>query len=128
MKPITLEWIKKAEDDWRVAQKVYRARKEPSYDAACFHSQQCAEKYLKSVLYEAGQIFPKTHNLIDLLNQCELLDPALGVLLADVSVLNAFPVDYRYPGKDATKLQAQDALKRCRTVRSLIRQSFGLPI
>lgn len=113
MKPTTKQWIEKAEDDWRVAQKVYRARKDPSYDAACFHTQQCAEKYLKAILNEAGQFFAQTHNLIDLHNQCLLLAPGWKVLLLDLSVLNAFAVDYRYPGKSATKSQAKDAIKSC---------------
>jgi len=39
MKPTTLEWIHKAEEDWHVAQMSYRARKHPSYDAAVFHAQ-----------------------------------------------------------------------------------------
>ena len=47
MKPITLEWISKAAEDWQVAQMSYRARKHPSYDSAVFHVQQCVEKYSK---------------------------------------------------------------------------------
>jgi HEPN domain-containing protein len=46
MKISTSEWIEKAEGDWEVGQRAYRARKKPNYDAACFHAQQCAEKYL----------------------------------------------------------------------------------
>ena len=54
MKPITLEWIEKAEDDWDVAQCLYRKRKRPSYDAVCYHAQQSIEKYLKGRLEEVG--------------------------------------------------------------------------
>jgi hypothetical protein len=57
MRLTTLEWISKAEDDWHVAQMSYRARKHPSYDAAVFHAQQCAEKYLKARLEKAGIAF-----------------------------------------------------------------------
>ncbi len=57
MKPITLEWIDKAEGDWHSAQREYRARLRPNYDAACFHAQQCAEKYLKARLEEAVNSF-----------------------------------------------------------------------
>ena len=64
MKPTTLEWIHKAEEDWHVAQMSYRARKYPSYDAAVFHAQQCAEKYLKARLEEAAMGFVRTHNLL----------------------------------------------------------------
>jgi hypothetical protein len=46
-----------------VAQRSYRVRKVPLYDAACFHCHQCIEKYLKAKLNEAGIFFTKTHNL-----------------------------------------------------------------
>src|SRR5262245_55415528 len=67
MKPITLEWVAKAEGDWDTAQREYRARRRPNYDAACFHAQQCAEKYLKARLEEAVIAFGRTHNLVSLL-------------------------------------------------------------
>ncbi len=53
MKPITLEWVEKAEGDYASAHRELRARKNPNYNAACFHEQQCAEKYLKARLQEA---------------------------------------------------------------------------
>ncbi len=68
MKQSTMEWIEKAEGDWDEAQRAYRARKKPNYDAACFHVQQCVEKYLKARLNEIGIVFDKTHNLSDLLD------------------------------------------------------------
>ena len=36
MKATTIEWIKKAENDFVSAQREYSARKSPNYDAACF--------------------------------------------------------------------------------------------
>jgi len=64
MKPITGEWIEKAEADFRSAQRELRVRDHPNYDLVCFLSQQCAEKYLKARLVEAGISFPKTHDLV----------------------------------------------------------------
>lgn len=61
MNPLTLEWIEKAEGDIITAQREYRARKFPNYDAACFHAQQTAEKYLKAWLQEAGKDIPRIH-------------------------------------------------------------------
>ena len=49
MKPITKEWVDKAEEDWSTALREVRVRKNPSYDSVCFHAQQCAEKYLKAL-------------------------------------------------------------------------------
>jgi HEPN domain-containing protein len=43
MKPLTQEWVKKAEGDFATAERELRARKNPNYDAVCFHAQQCVE-------------------------------------------------------------------------------------
>lgn len=48
MNPLTVEWVNKAEGDFTTALRELRARKSPNYDAACFHAQQCVEKYLKA--------------------------------------------------------------------------------
>lgn len=104
MKPSTLEWIEKAEEDFIAASNAIRSRKHPLFNTVCFHAQQCVEKYLKAKLHEAGQPVDKTHNLIDLLNKVLAIEPAWASLKADLAVLNWFSVDYRYPGLSATKL------------------------
>ncbi len=128
MKQSTLEWIEKAEGDWIMAQRAYRARKDPVYDAACFHCQQCAEKYPKAELNEARLAFNKTHDLEDLLTQVLAIEPGQTSLQPQAAFLTNFAVRYRYPGQTATKAQAQQALKDCREVRHAIRTSFGLPV
>ena len=128
MNPITLEWIDKADGDWFSAQREARARTHPNYDAACFHAQQCAEKYLKARLQEAGIVFKKTHDLVNLLNLILPIEPTWSALRADLIALTAFAVEYRYPGNSATKQEAHDAVKRCRHIRRWIRQAFGLPL
>ena len=55
MNPLTSEWIEKAEGDLLTAEREYRARNRPNYDAVCFHAQQTAEKYLKAWLQEADK-------------------------------------------------------------------------
>lgn len=128
MKISTMEWIEKAEGDWDVALRVYRARKKPNYDAACFHAQQCVEKYLKAELNETGLMFGKTHNLLDLLNQIAAVEPSRMALQRQAAFLTDFAVQYRYPGWTATKAQAQQAIKDCREVRRVVRTAFGLPV
>ncbi len=75
MKPITTEWIAKAEGDFATAQRELGATDHPNYDAVCFHAQQCAEKYLKAFLQEANIPFPKTHDLADLLASALSIEP-----------------------------------------------------
>lgn len=126
MKPITIEWIAKAEGDWASALREARARKNPNYDSACFHAQQCAEKYLKARLQEASHPFGKTHDLVELLNLTLPVEPGWSVLRDDLSVLTGFAVAYRYPGISATKAHAKDAIDRCRRVRRVVRKALGL--
>ncbi|MEW6209642.1 MAG: HEPN domain-containing protein [Acidobacteriota bacterium] len=128
MRPTTFEWISKAEDDWHVAGMSYRARKHPSYDAAAFHAQQCAEKYLKARLEEAGITFTRTHDLLVLHQLVLAVEPNWAGLQSFLIFLNPFAVAYRYPGISATRDDARDALKNCREVRRVIRTSFGLPV
>jgi HEPN domain-containing protein len=128
MKPITLEWVDKAEGDWISAQWESRARKLPNFDAACFHAQQCAEKYLKARLEEAGISFGRTHNLIALVTLALAVEPMWAVLQPHLNALNVYAVAYRYPGASASKADANDAIKACREVRRQLRQGFGLPV
>jgi HEPN domain-containing protein len=126
MKPSTQEWVSKAEADFAAAETLIRARRHPNYDAACFHAQQCAEKYLKARLEEANLAVPKTHNLYSLLRLVLPLEPTWTVMGTDLKILSTFAVAYRYPGLSATKADARAALKRCRSIRRIARQAFGL--
>ena len=84
MNPITREWVDKAEGDFASAQRELRARKSPNFDAACFH---CIEKYLKARLHEVKIPFPKTHNLLTLLNLLLVIEPSWTFLQPDLQGL-----------------------------------------
>lgn len=84
-------------------------------------------KYLKAKLIEAGIAFTKTHDLLSLLKLILPAEPSWLSLEPQLDALNKFAVDYRYPGNDATKADAKQAVEDCREVRRTIRQAFGLP-
>lgn len=111
-----------------MAQMSYRARKHPSYNAAVFHAQQCAEKYLKARLEEAAIGFARTHDLLILHQLVLSVEPNWQVLQTHLTFLNPFAVAYRYPGIIATRGDARDAITYCRKVRHVIRTAFGLPV
>jgi len=127
MLPLTVEWITKAEGDWISALRELRARKAPNYDAACFHAEQCAEKYLKARLQDAGIAFTKTHDLVVLLDLILPVEPSWSSMRSDLRTLTIAAVDYRYPGAAATKAIARQAVKVCRDVRQRVRVRLGLP-
>jgi len=108
--------------------KSYRARKKPAYNAACFHAQQCAEKYLKARLVEAGIVFTKTHDLINLLSLALQVESTWASLQPELDALNKYAVEYRYPGRSATKAGAKDAVADCRKIRGFVRAALGLPV
>lgn len=115
----------KADADLNVAIRETRVRKEPNYDAACFHSQQCVEKYLKSFLEENNLSFPKTHILTELANLCQNADPTFALSPVMLKTLTDYAVRFRYPGESATKGDAQEALKYAQIIRLFIRQKLG---
>ncbi len=128
MKPITEEWVEKAEGDWAVAGREIRVRKSPNYDAACFHAQQCAEKYLKGQLQEQSIPVPKTHDLGKLLDLLLPTHSLWAALQPALDTLSVYAVDFRYPGDSADKEEAREAVKLCRSVREIVRLSLGLPV
>lgn len=120
------EWVEKAEADYRGAVSLNRPRKEPVPDLVCFHSQQCAEKYLKAYLIHQGAVPDCTHKLEELLKECAVHDAALTALLPLVQILDQWSVDPRYPGVAATVIQAQEAVKTARSLRRALRKKIGL--
>jgi HEPN domain-containing protein len=126
MKPLTLEWIEKAEGDYATAAREIRARRSPNFDSASFHSQQCAEKYLKAILQENSVSIPKTHDLLVLLGLILPIDSIWVTYRSGLSELTEYAVLFRYPGESATKEQAVRALKLCRTIRTRARDTLGL--
>jgi HEPN domain-containing protein len=126
MKPLTREWIEKAEEDYLSAQREFRARKSPNYNASCFFSQQVIEKYLKARLQDAEIEFGKIHDLIQLLDLTKTVEPLWQPYRPTFRPISAYAVQFRYPGDNANKEDAAEAIKICRDFRRAARQSMGL--
>lgn len=126
MNPVVAEWISKAEGDFLTAGRELRARESPNYDAVCFHSQQCAEKYLKAVLQANKKHIPKIHYLLELMTLITKFDASFEFLRADLESLEDYSVRYRYPGEFAVKDEAKAAHQAAKVVREFVRQKLGL--
>ena len=103
---IVYDWVNKANQDIRSAQ-ILLTQKPPLLYPACFHAQQAAEKYLKTLLTWWHIEVPKTHELGKLLKMIEVRDSDLAAKLLDVIVLNTYAVDIRYPGDQPEPSQAE---------------------
>jgi len=127
MKPLTREWIEKAEEDYLSAQREYRARKLPNYNASCFFAQQCIEKYIKARLQEADIEFGKIHDLVKLLDLVAPVEPMWAPYRPTFRPISTYAAGFRYPGDKADKEEAREAIGICREFRCVARQSLGLP-
>jgi HEPN domain-containing protein len=125
MKPTTREWVRKAENDFKVAGQILRRRKDVVPDAACFFCQQCVEKFLKARLLEAGIAFPRTHDLLQLLNACLQVEPLWAAYAKAVDAMSDYAVDFRYPRPSATLREARVALKHCRSLSARLLMGAG---
>ena len=128
MKPATLEWVQKAEGDWTTANRELRARNKPNFDAAAFHAQQCAEKYLKARLQEAGVPVQRTHDLVKVAESLTPVPLELSAMRANLDLLNRYAVEIRYPGAVVPERRiARDLVSIAGAVRKLVRRELGLP-
>lgn len=125
MNKVALEWIDKAEKDILVARREFRL-KPPEFNAVCFHSQQCVEKYLKAILQEKGISSGKTHDLNSLISSCLEYVPKLFVYRKVATQLSTFAVEVRYPGFEAGKAEAKMSLETAENIRTLVRKHFSL--
>jgi HEPN domain-containing protein len=119
------EWVKKAEDDYRMACALGLRRKPPLPDGVCYHCQQSAEKYLKAFLVMQGVAPPRTHSLRELLDLSEAIDARLAVLLPHIRILDPYSVRFRYPGRDSTVEESGEALAELRPLRRALRRALG---
>ena len=120
------DWVVKAEEDYEAARTLVRKRKPNFSNAVCFHAQQCAEKYLKTVLILHRSAFPKTHDLLDLLDLVKRKDPMLELLRPDLMHLEPYAVEFRYPGEFATREEAKRSVGVVSHVRETLRNSLQL--
>ncbi len=128
MKPATREGVEKAEEDFLSAIDLARRRKRPVFNSVCFHAQQCAEKYLKARMQEAGITIPRTHDLEILLNELLPAEPLWAAFRPATQNLTDFAVNFRYPGDNATKAEARQAMKDAKVIRHEVRVSLGLRV
>jgi HEPN domain-containing protein len=126
MNELVQEWIDKAEGDYYTALREYRVRKHPNYDAAGFHAQQCAEKYLKAILQLEQIRFEKVHDLMALLKLCLPVAPDLEFHKELLSKLNPFAVVFRYPGESATHDHAREAVQSIKILRPVFREFLNI--
>jgi len=70
----------------------------PLPEIAAYHAQQAAEKALKAFLTARSTPFRRTHDLVELQQQCEGIDAGFSALAATAQTLTPYATLFRYPG------------------------------
>lgn len=120
------QWILKAEGDYNTALRQMTFGDSGSFDAVCFHSQQCVEKYLKAFLIQQKIEFRPRHDHAYLLSLIVPFDATFEFIRNELDVLNDYAVDIRYPGDFAVKEEAENAIRCMNVVRQFVRQKLNL--
>ncbi|HJQ13027.1 MAG TPA: HEPN domain-containing protein [Gemmatimonadaceae bacterium] len=136
-------WLRAAEDDMRIA--VHLSSDFDRFKTGiCFHSQQAAEKFMKALIISRHRRPPRTHDLVELLDDLRNVGIELGGLEEDLRFLGPFAVDVRYPDDtkpggistseidriarpyEATESEARRALATAERVEAAVRSHFQL--
>ena len=117
-------WIEKAESDLKIAVIALEAEKNCPTDAVAFHTQQCAEKYLKTLLVFDSIDFPKIHDIGELI---ALLPHgvAIGVSVEQQRRLTSYATVTRYPG-DYEPISLPEAHKAVEIAQRIRDETRGL--
>lgn len=94
MKQTTKEWLTAAEDDLLAAKKL--AGEDRLTNLVSFHCQQCLEKCFKAVLEEQSKPSIKSHDLIRLQANANIILAESETIL--IGIINEVYIDARYPG------------------------------
>lgn len=89
------EWLRKAQEDWRVADLLLTSGEELTLPCM-FHLQQVLEKLLKAAILKKGSRIDRTHDLSRLAQVANAQD--IDGLLDLCEALTLFAVNGRYPG------------------------------
>ncbi len=113
------EWIEKAERDLKVAKDNVALG---NYETVCFHSQQSAEKAMKSLYIKKFDALLKIHDIA-------LLAKKLNAPEEIVSLshrLSTYYVSTRYPGPDEpiSKEDANSAIKMAQEVLAWVKKNL----
>jgi len=120
-----LAWFAKADADLEMARRALEPDR-PFPDMACFHAQQCAEKYLKGYLVAHDVLFRFVHDLDYLIQLCTPLNPAFENLTPAAEILNAYITTSRYPAETDPEPdipEAQEAIRQAQKIADFVRQT-----
>lgn len=95
-------------------------------DICCFHSQQAAEKYLKSYFVSHNIKFPKTHDLELLIRLLIQHKPNFIDILRNALLITGYAVTPRYPDDTHKPIleDAKEAFQNALAIKDFVLKNF----
>lgn len=118
-------WFGRAAQDLEMARRALEGGN-PLPVMACYHAQQCAEKYLKGFLVAHALPFRFVHDLVYLTQLCMAREPAFEQLMPAAEILGEYGVATRYPiegGEDPDVDMAAEAIQLAEQVAARVLRS-----
>ena len=119
------DWFAKADEDMEMARRALGPDR-PIPAMACYHAQQCAEKYLKGYLVANGVPFRLVHDLAYLIGLCTGLKPDFADLRSAAEVLTEYLAITRYPTEGSQEPdieEAQEAIRLAEQIAAVAAQT-----
>lgn len=104
------DWIEAAKKDLKGAKILHE--KTGVEELVAFHCQQAVEKYLKAFLIKETGILHSGHHLMGLLKKCYQIDEKFKEFIHQVTFLNSYYIETRYPSDEGLVVDREDA-ERC---------------
>lgn len=129
VKVVVGEWVAKAEEDLKAAERLLGPGRDSPLGTVCFHLQQCIEKYLKALLVFRNVDFPKTHEIRDLLVMIPD-DLPFTISAEQQKRLTSYATAMRYPGdyEPVSAAEARQSLRLCKRIRTWVQTLLPRPL
>jgi HEPN domain-containing protein len=115
------QWFTIAEEDLEIAKHLAAMYHPTPIERICNLCQQSAEKDLKGYLFFNEVEFPKTHNLIDLLDMCAQIQSDFENFVRKCQFLTNFAVLPRYPNElQITEEDAKNAIRFAEEIKEFV--------
>jgi HEPN domain-containing protein len=120
-------WLARADHDIITAKQTLLLESGPT-DTPCFHAQQAIEKALKALLTGNQVAFPRTHDLLRVLDLALPLMLELDLYRESFADMETYAVDIRYPdlGFDPSRDEAFAAVALAEEVIAKIRSALSI--
>lgn len=122
-----LTLLRKAAQDQAVLEKL-AGDQSFDHETVGFHAQQAAEKLLKAWLSHLGVNYPKTHQLVALLDLLEAQGKSLPGEFSNLTQLTPFATGFRYDELDSSEVVDRGSwISLLRSLSAFVKSQIGGP-